>query len=232
MRKIISHLKENWIKYGFETIVIIIGILGAFTLNNWNENRQRSNLEIDNLRALYVDVSKNLFGIKDQISYDSTVASQNTYLLQLLDNKKSHYHDSLASYFGESNMFAVFFPRNIAYNALTSEGIDLISNKILLSNIVDVYDISYTGSQVILDMNKGWNISSMEILLPRFRSAANEDSMIPNNFESLKSDIHYTNWLSSTIRSRNNFLDMLRGILLETQMLQAALKSEIERLDQ
>ncbi len=39
MNKILNHLKENWIRYGFETLVVTVGILGAFMLNNWNQNR-------------------------------------------------------------------------------------------------------------------------------------------------------------------------------------------------
>ena len=39
MKKIIKHLKENWIRHGFETLAVLIGVLAAFSLNNWNENR-------------------------------------------------------------------------------------------------------------------------------------------------------------------------------------------------
>ena len=45
MKKIVNHLKENWIRYGFETLVVVVGVLGAFSLNNWNENRNNSNTE-------------------------------------------------------------------------------------------------------------------------------------------------------------------------------------------
>jgi len=40
MKKVIDHLKGNWIRHGFETLVVIIGVLGAYTLNNWNEGRK------------------------------------------------------------------------------------------------------------------------------------------------------------------------------------------------
>ena len=39
MNKILNHLKENWVRHGFETLVVTVGILGAFALNNWNDIR-------------------------------------------------------------------------------------------------------------------------------------------------------------------------------------------------
>lgn len=44
MKKILNHLRENWIQLGLETVVVVVGILVAFTLNNWNEER-KSNIK-------------------------------------------------------------------------------------------------------------------------------------------------------------------------------------------
>lgn len=37
--KIFKHLKTDWFRYGFETIAVVVGILVAFALDSWNENR-------------------------------------------------------------------------------------------------------------------------------------------------------------------------------------------------
>ena len=42
MNKILKHLRKNWIRHGFETLVVVVGILVAFALNNWNEDRKES----------------------------------------------------------------------------------------------------------------------------------------------------------------------------------------------
>jgi hypothetical protein len=59
MKKIIEHLKENWIRHGFETLVVTIGILAAFTLNNWNENRKNLKLEKGFLRDINIEFKEN-----------------------------------------------------------------------------------------------------------------------------------------------------------------------------
>ena len=44
-RKHTSHLKTNWFGYALDTVVVIIGILIALGLNNWNEQRKNKTEE-------------------------------------------------------------------------------------------------------------------------------------------------------------------------------------------
>lgn len=66
MNKIINHFKANWVRHGFETLVVVVGILVAFGLNNWNENRKERLVE----KELLEDLQKDLISNRTLLSSD------------------------------------------------------------------------------------------------------------------------------------------------------------------
>ena len=71
MKNPLSYLKDNWLKYGFETAAIIVGILGAFALGTWHETRKEKESENEYLVNLQVDLEGHLVNIESQIEYEN-----------------------------------------------------------------------------------------------------------------------------------------------------------------
>ena len=82
MKKIINHLRDNWINYGFETFVILISILGAFSLENLNEDRNDRKKEYILLQQLKEDFKTNQQLIEEGLEEQKS----NTIILQLTLN--------------------------------------------------------------------------------------------------------------------------------------------------
>ena len=65
MKKIIETIKQKWVEYLLELIVIIVGILGAYALNSWNEQLKNRHLETDYLNEINEEFIKN----KEQLDF-------------------------------------------------------------------------------------------------------------------------------------------------------------------
>ncbi|MFY0625781.1 MAG: hypothetical protein JXR07_05790 [Reichenbachiella sp.] len=67
MMKIIETLKSKWAEYLLEMLVIIISIIGAFMLDNWNDARNKRADELHYLKNIKRDIMLNMEQIDDYI---------------------------------------------------------------------------------------------------------------------------------------------------------------------
>lgn len=82
--KIFTHLKSNWLRYGFESLAVVVGILAAFALESWGDEQEIRDKEYIILENLRTD----LVQAKQQSSYliESEKVSKRNLIL-VLNNK-------------------------------------------------------------------------------------------------------------------------------------------------
>jgi len=100
--KIIKHLKSDWLRYGFETVAVVIGILVAFALDNWNEERKLNKLENSTLYALNDEFESNKISLQEYLAIlkeDKLFAD--SIRMQLGPNKPALSIDEMNNWFGQ-----------------------------------------------------------------------------------------------------------------------------------
>ena len=139
MNKIINHLKENWIKYGFETFVITIGILGAFTLNNWNSNRIDRLKERDYIERLSQEINGDIIHYKELKERFETKRNRLYRITQIWRSSSSTISDSIqyiSDFFQAGNISTVYKEPIIWTELIQNGDLKLIKDKDLTNAMI------------------------------------------------------------------------------------------------
>ncbi len=73
-----------------EIILVVIGILFALSINNWNENKKIKSKEIKSLTELRKDLEQNLNDINANISALQGCKNSNNVILNQIENKLTY----------------------------------------------------------------------------------------------------------------------------------------------
>jgi hypothetical protein len=141
MKRIFTALLQKWPDYLLEILVITIGILGAFALNNWNDKRLDRLEEVEILLSVKNDLENTisefefLNGIRNSVLYGTTE-------LFKLSNSNNLQKDELDSLIGLTFYRPTFNNKQGAIDLLFTSGkINMIQNKEIRSSL-----ISWPGS--------------------------------------------------------------------------------------
>ena len=131
-----------------EIVLVMIGILLALQVNNWNEVRKQKEKEQSYLLELKSSLEKDSIKIKDILEF-------NENKLKIVRDLMTVFSDTLTNkqrveiFFKNANDFTyynVFEPSKTAFNNMTSaETINLISDKNLRNRLSNYYEFDYTG---------------------------------------------------------------------------------------
>lgn len=173
-----SKFKSEFIKYSLEITAIILGILGAFALDNWNQARLDKNLEREILAQIKIDLEVTLKDMKNDFVIHKTALKGHHNIDKAID-KKLLLNDSLIIDFYWIKQDEYIFPNTSGFETLKSFGTHLLKNKELRNSI------SYTYNQYFTRLTKGNNLypDISEFLNPYYLS-----HFKPNRDTSL----HYT----------------------------------------
>ncbi len=133
----------KYLKYAIgEIVLVVIGILIALSINNWNESKKFKIKEKEALSEIISDLETNILELKRLLNGEewniSTTISSIDFLIGYLE-ADNVYHDSINLHFNYANQYEELNLKTSGYESITSSGIDIILDSKIRSKIGEYY---------------------------------------------------------------------------------------------
>lgn len=241
-RKLLSEDKfSRYLLYAIgEIVLVVIGILIALQINNYNEGEKRVEKEIEVLKlfreALKTDLKK--FRIISE-NYARSKAS----IARILDHLENDlpYQDSLAAdFFNSTYVYEQTSFTNGPFETLKSAGIELVTNTPLQKKILEVYDDwdpwleTTEKTYVTMVLDAGLNL--YQTRFDQFWHGTEKDSVLtgamhPVDYEGLKNDTKYIYFLKTQVNMMYWRVEYpMRDATLHGSILKDMIEKELEAL--
>lgn len=146
---------QRYLMYGIgEILLVVLGILIALQIDNWNETRKEREIEQTVLLQLQEDFRSNLAQLNQKIQMRREIIKSSLYILKATDYPQTANRDSLIARFSILLVDPTFDP--IEFDLSSTGNLRLLSNnklKRLLSNwtsdIVAVQEIEQNWSDIV-----------------------------------------------------------------------------------
>jgi hypothetical protein len=133
----------KYLKYAIgEIVLVVIGILIALSVNNWNENRKENNIENKILVEISKGLKEDLIDIKSTISQHRAGLKACKYYYDIFTNKQVQ-PDSINYYYTYLTRGLLAIQNNSGYESLKSRGLELIKDDSLRNDIIKLYEQDY-----------------------------------------------------------------------------------------
>ena len=196
-----------------EIVLVVIGILIALSINNWNEERKDRNLENEILLEINHGLHRDLSDIKGNLNVHREIHNSQMTLINWIESNKP-YHDSLARHFSIAHRVTQFISTDGPYENLKTLGIGIVQNDSLRNRITSVYDHQYDFYSEIEHIYTELIFHTIKFVnSPFFDATVNYDTSEPNLYGTM-------NLLDSIgIRESNEFKYQLKTNLKQNAIL-------------
>jgi hypothetical protein len=204
----------KYLKYATgEIVLVVIGILIALSINNWNQNRIRATEELNILEDLKIGLEKDKADLVYNANRINSSMSSADKVIYALENDLP-YRDSISYYLGDLMIPVMFVYSTSAFETLKSKGIDIIKNSELRNQIIDVYDSRYTffikqEGVVLEEGERGvkhvFSTRFEESYVYDLEKENYEPRLVPLNYNALKTDQEFKYFIKS-YKNRLNIL--------------------------
>jgi hypothetical protein len=213
-----------------EIVLVVVGILIALSINNWNERKKDQILEIKILSEIKENLLSDFVDHNEHAAYLSRVVGSSQIILDHLNNGLP-YHDSLAIHFAWLPMAANFDPINSGYDLWLSEGVNIITNDSIRLGISKIYGQKYKWLRDFLKDRQYNNNQPLFLdMMKKFKIYEHLNRGVPRDYEELKNDDDFKVLVQQNAFTINATLKMYLQVMEDCNQLINDLQLEIDRL--
>jgi hypothetical protein len=218
----------KYFKYAIgEIILVVIGILIALQINNWNEQRKLEKSELSMLLDISNDLKESKKELDDVVKFNKHTAKAIQFIINHLENDLP-YTKSLDTAFVSLRSWSSPYLTFTAYETLKTKGIDLIKNEALKKSIVNLYESHF--AYIISDYDRSEWVLAQSVVYPltvKHIKKINYATAQPNDYEALKLDNEFINMLNEINYMRIGGIRSVQGASELTQDLVDKIDEEI-----
>ena len=227
-------LMENktgkYLKYAIgEIVLVVIGILIALQINNWNEEKKISNTELEILKLMRKNLNSDLSDMNGNIAFYKVRQKAAQVVLKSLDDSL-YRNDSLRFSYANLGLSPFFTETTSAYENLKSIGFEIIKNDSLKEYIMSIYSKSYQWMEELEDAHSNYTNTIMGPILTDNLIVDNQwQSAKPMNLVELKNNHRFKETLKKSYGWNYYMIERNKELMKSVALLVQQITDEIDQ---
>ena len=232
-------MREEWYKYILEVFVVVIGLLIAFSLNNWRESIKEKKVELESLKNLRSDLFQNLGEIQSIMDREQAkLGFTDSLLIFMMENEA--WDRNFIFFCKIIKSTNVFNSPKSGYRFFENQGIDFRGNDTLRKAIIELYEqdflnIHYRQEMLLREIETGY----IPLLNKHFKIRVDTiDGRIefiqagfPVDYPSLRNNIEFQNRVKMLENIRRIRVYRLAPTIEKLQRILEVIDQQIENLE-
>ena len=217
----------KYMRYAFgEILLVVIGILIALSINNWNEQNKLNIKERLILKEMENNLQSNINMLQNKIKSQNVIRANITALTNFIDGKQTLNSDSIYLFLERIRRLDQMEYNDAAYQSLKIIGFDVIRSDSLRFAIIDLFDNKY-------ELHKNLNNTAD---LARYNSLNNfyenhfkvvDGLVVPNNMREIFKNQTFYNKLTLREDWKAFSVNISKRILEKSENLKSHIQKEL-----
>jgi hypothetical protein len=193
-----------------EIVLVVVGILIALQINNWNEQSRVRTFE----RAILKEIRDGLLEDRQKLSGNYEYITEAVGAIDLLLDDVPKNNQTIARLLGKVISFKRFVPRNSAFEVLKSKDLTVIANTRLRKDIVEYYDeISIIAIEGLADIELEFTQEWYPLLRTEFSEFKFDEYAMPKQPQSFVADTSNTVFLRLAQDNRQGSFSQIKNAI-------------------